>query len=187
MTGDKSDKENEHQARTYIDILIGGLHDENGWQRQKARLALVHIGRPAVPALIATLRDDNSHARWQAVEALAEIRDPTAAEELVHALKDEDLGVRWAASRALIALDRAALPALLRALMVDFASPRLRQGAHHILHTLKQTGHLRQEEVRLFNMLHDTFPDTMGLPWQAKEALEAIGRIVDGAPSRGED
>jgi HEAT repeat protein len=187
MTGDKSNKENEHQARTYIDILIDGLHDENGWQRQKARLALVHIGRPAVPALIAALRDANSHARWQAAEALAEIHDPTAAEELVHALKDEDLGVRWAASRALIALDRAALPALLRALMVDFASPRLRQGAHHILHTLKYAGHLRPEEVRLFNMLHDTFPDTIGLPWQAKEALEAIGRIVAEAPPKGEN
>ena len=170
---------NDIDLNEELQTLVASLHDEDGLQRQWARLTLVKIGRPAVPYLISTLSDSDKHARWEAAEALAVIRDPTAAAVPVQRLKDDDMDVRWAASRALIALDRAALPPLLEALVTDFSSPRLRHGAHHILHVLKDVGRLREEEIKVFELLHSVFPKIEALPWQAEAALKALGRVAD--------
>ena len=170
---------NDASLNARLKALVARLYDEDGLRRQQARLALVRVGRPAVPYLISTLSADNKHARWEAAEALAEIRDPAAAAALVECLKDDNMDVRWAASRALISLKRAGLPPLLEALVTDFSSPRLRQGAHHVLHVLKKVGYLREEEVKVFEMLHGAFPNTEELPWQAEAALVALGRVAD--------
>jgi HEAT repeat protein len=179
---------NTHDAELdeRIEGLVASLHDSNGLERQQARLALVRIGRPAVPYLIEALHDGNQHARWEAAEALAEIHDPTAAPDLVQCLKDEKMDVREAAARALIALDRAALPPLLEALTIDFGSPQMRKGARHILHALQKIGHLHAEELKALKMMRGAFPNTEELPWQAAAALEALGRGVDQGVLPGE-
>lgn len=101
---------------------------------------MISLGREAVPALIYAVANVKGHARWEAIEALGSIGDPEAANILVDTLIDEDLGIRWAASNALIKLDRAAVEPLLIALTKHFDSVWLRRGAHHILHALKTGG-----------------------------------------------
>lgn len=159
----------------YTDIpsLIRKLGDVDGFIRMHAREILICIGEPAVPALIDTLSDDNTQLRWQAIKVLENIQDVRAAPALVARLKDENAGVRWVASDALIAIRRAALPALLEALMHDFDSLWLRQGAHHILHVLKDAGRLNQVEEKVFEALEDIEP-TIAVPWAAEKALESL-------------
>jgi HEAT repeat protein len=158
----------------YTDIpgLIRKLGDVDGFIRMHAREILICIGEPAVPALIDTLADDNSQMRWQAIKVLESIQDIRAAPALVERLKDENAGVRWAASDALIALRRGTIPALLEALVCDFDSLWLRQGAHHILHVLKDAGKLNQTEEKVFEALEDVEP-AVAVPWAAEKALES--------------
>ena len=158
---------------TDIPSLIRKLGDVDGFIRMHAREILICIGEPAVPALIETLFDDNSQLRWQAVKVLESIQDVRAAPALVERLKDENAGVRWAASDALIALRRGAIPALLEGLRRDFDSLWLRQGAHHILHVLKDAGRINQAEEKVFKALEDIEP-TAAVPWAAEKALESL-------------
>lgn len=163
-----------NQPYTYnFQSLITDLKDYNGLIRQRARLALEDIGTPVVPDLIHTLSCPNPHARWEAAKALAVIPDPRAAEALVQTLEDEDISVRWAAAEALIALDRSALEALLRALTKDFSSIWLREGAHHVLHQLKKRNFLTPKESKVFEALEHLAPE-MEVPWAAESALEEI-------------
>jgi HEAT repeat protein len=157
----------------YIDIpsLIRKLSDVDGFIRMHAREILICLGEPTVPALMDTLEDDNPQLRWQAIKVLESIQDVQAAPALVERLKDENAGVRWAASDALVRLRRAAIPALLEALMRDSDSLWLRQGAHHILHVLKDAGRLNQAEEKVFKALEEIEP-AIAVPWAASKALE---------------
>ncbi len=158
---------------TDIPSLISKLGDVDGFIRMHAREILICIGEPAVPELIKTLSDDNSQLRWQAIKVLESIQDASAAPGLVQRLKDDNAGVRWAASDALIALRRAAIPALLEGLRRDFDSLWLRQGAHHIFHVLKDAGKLTQPEEKVFEALEEIEP-AVAVPWAAEKALESL-------------
>ena len=156
-----------------IDTLISELSDKDGLKRQKARLDLIHIGYDAAPALVEVAANGKGHARWEAIEALGRIGNPDAADVLVGALRDEDTGVRWAASNALIGLDRAAVKPLLISLTKDFDSVWLREGAHHVLHVLKDRGRLLPKEVKVFEALEGIEP-FVEVPWAAEAALEDL-------------
>lgn len=157
-----------------IDLLIAGLHDRNNMKCKHARALLVEIGFPAVPSLINALRNSSSeNVRWQAAEALTQIADPIAAPALVQALMDDSQNVRGAAARALIVLDRSALTPLLEALTKHFDSVWLRTGAHHVLHVLKQRGHLNRGELKVFDALEDIAPE-IEVPWAAAYVLNVI-------------
>ena len=153
--------------------LIKFLGDADGFIRMHARKALICIGKPAVPDLIKTLSNDDSQIRWQVIKVLEGIGDPDAASALVQCLQDENSGVRWAASEAMIVFEKAALPPLLEALLHDYDSIWLRQGAHHILHVLKDSGKLNEVEGAVFEALEDVEP-TAAVPWAAERALEAL-------------
>jgi HEAT repeat protein len=162
---------------SYIDIpaLIKFLGDADGFIRMQARKTLICFGKPAVPNLINTLSEDDPQKRWQVIKVLEGIGDPSAAPALVHCLKDENAGVRWAASEAMIALQKSAILPLLEALLHDYDSLWLRQGAHHILHKLKDNGKLNETEVKVFEALEDIEP-TATVPWAAERALEEHGK-----------
>jgi HEAT repeat protein len=162
---------------SYSDIpsLVKFLGDADGFIRLQARKSLICIGKPAAPALINTLSEADPQIRWQAIKVLEGIGDPDTAPALVHCLQDENAGVRWAASEAMIALQKAAIPTLLEALLHDYDSLWLRQGAHHILHRLKDNGKLNEAEVKVFEALEDVEP-TATVPWAAEKALEAHGK-----------
>jgi HEAT repeat protein len=154
--------------------LIDRLRDRNDKDCKQARKLLVEIGHRAVPTLINALRyRSNENVRWEAVEALAQIADPTAAPALVQALMDDSQDVRGAAARTLIILDRAAITPLLEALTKQFNSVWLRNGAHHILHVLKQRGRLNTGELRVFEALEDIAPE-IEVPWAAAYVLNVL-------------
>lgn len=161
----------------YNDIpsLIIQLSNTDGFIRMQAREVLTCIGGPAIPELVKTLPNASSQVRWQIIKVLESIQDPSTAPIMVEHLKDENVGVRWAASDALIAMRRAALPALLQGLMHDFDSLWLRQGAHHILHVMKDAGRLNEAEEKVFDALEDVEPAS-AVPWAAEKALEALRR-----------
>lgn len=157
-----------------LERLIGKLHDRNDKECKQARNLLVEIGHRAVPTLVNALRNNsNENIRWEVVEALAQIADPAAAPALVQALMDDSQDVRGAAARALIILDRAAITPLLEALTKQFNSVWLRNGAHHILHVLKQRGRLSKGELRVFEALEDIAPE-IEVPWAAAYVLNVI-------------
>ena len=120
------------------DYLMRALGGKSTLSPLKARAALVAIGEPAVPALIEALGRGGDHERWEAAKALAEIASPDAAPALVGALEDVHGAVRWLAAEGLINLGNEALPPLLEALETRPDSCRLREGAHHVLITLRR-------------------------------------------------
>jgi HEAT repeat protein len=166
----------KHQLST----LISALGDDNGLVRQRARLQLEHLGQGSIPALLEALKSPNVHVRWEAVQALGEIRDPKTAIALVNMLMDEDTGVRWGAMESLSRMGRACLHPLLESFIKNFDSLWLREGVHHILHVLKDRNKLNDRENVLFEEL-----DKQAIPgfesgwtsqqaWAAEKALEVL-------------
>ena len=156
-----------------IPSLIQQLSNPDGLIRMQAREILSCIGKPAVTELIKSLSTADPEQRWQIIKVLENIQDPTAVSILVDQLRNDNAGVRWAASTALIGLKRAALPALLEALMHNFDSLSLRQSAHHILHVFKDDGRLTDDEEKVYEAL-DGIEPTSSVPWAASKALEAL-------------
>jgi HEAT repeat protein len=152
---DKVSYANADQAT--IHALIATLSDEDGRVRQRARWALVDIGESTVPPLIEALADKRERVRWQAAKALSKIGSPVAGPALVRALEDKSFGVRWLAAEGLIALRREGLVPLLEALVSRSDSAWLREGAHHVLHTLSEEG-LHAEASPVLAALEDIEP-----------------------------
>lgn len=161
-----------------IASLISDLGDKNGLTRQRARLALVHIGNKSVPSLLEVLRSQNAHVRWEAVRTLGELAQPDTATALTNMLLDEDTSVRWAAMESLIRLERASLRPLLESFIHNFDSIWMREGVHHILHVLKDRNHLKEPELLLFQKLDNKSAPNLNVTgeaaWAAEKALEAL-------------
>jgi HEAT repeat protein len=156
-----------------IDILVAELRSKDGVQRERARKALVKIGKPAVPFLIGLMTDPSDHMRWEACKALASIKDPTAAVPLAVALSDESSEVRWLAAKALIAIKIEALVPVLQTLEEHFDSPDVRQGAHHVLHAFKKKKLLNQDTLTVLDKLsHQELNSTVA--WAVQKALNSI-------------
>jgi HEAT repeat protein len=113
------------------------LADRDGIERERARKKLVEIGSPAIDFLSEMETHPRAIARWEAVKALSEIRDPISAPLLINALEDKSTGVRWLAAEGLAALGKRGLIAVLKALLDYPETLYLRQGAHHVLKRLK--------------------------------------------------
>jgi hypothetical protein len=117
-----------------IPALIVDLGVQSATVRERAHSTLVTMGKPAVRPLLEALTNSTEYGRGQAAKALGEIGDLAAAPGLVKTLADDKFDVRWLAARALVALGRDGLPALLQALIERPNSTWLREGAHHVLH-----------------------------------------------------
>jgi len=167
-----------------ISELINDLADERFLTRQRARLLLIHRAPESTPALLDALNSKNSNTRWEAVQALGDIRDPETAPALTEMLMDDDTGIRWAAMESLIRLGRDALRPLLEKFIKDFGSIWMREGTHHILHVLKDRSALNQYELKLFEALDkQSIPGfetswTSEQAWSAEKALEVLDRQV---------
>jgi HEAT repeat protein len=108
---------------------------KDGGIRQKAREALVAMGKPAVSSLIQALQNSTlDQVRWEAANALESISDTGAMPSLVKALEDNNSDVAWVAADALKLFKKAAWPSLLQGLIKSKSeSVELRKGAHHVL------------------------------------------------------
>jgi HEAT repeat protein len=71
--------------------------------------------------------------RTAAIHFLAEDRSPASIDALAQTLADEDFGVRWAASNALIYAGQAAFEPILRVLVTHGTSAAVRETACHAL------------------------------------------------------
>ncbi len=162
---DNSDRQIQETARFL------GLEDTE--KRLQARKSLEAAGKRAVLILIEALQNGNHFARVEAAKALETIQEPSSAGALVSALEDQDHDVRWAAMKALIALDQYALEPLLKQLITCFESPHLREGARHILKELKQKSCLEAPVVQVLTALEGIAPET-SVPWAAEEAWEVL-------------
>jgi hypothetical protein len=161
-----------HQAA--LDLLIADLRSNDMVVRRNARASLVGHGRSAVEALLPLLKDRSAHVRWEAVKVLREMSDASAAPALADALEDEDFGVAWLAAEGLIHLRRRGLASLFQALIAHADSPRLRQGAHHVLRVLADRGY-SQETSAVMAALDHVEP-TLTVPAAARQALEGLTR-----------
>jgi|YelNatPaOPRAMG01_1025707.scaffolds.fasta_scaffold04397_5 HEAT repeat protein len=163
-----------HFTQSDIDRLVRELENKNPTTRARARLILVQIGRPAVPALIRALSHYETYVRCEAAHALGDIGDPTAIPKLVRLLEDEDVAARWRATVALTAIGTPAVIPLLLALVDRFESVRLREGVRRVIQNLKDRGELPQPVVDVLNSLGDIAAGVES-PWVAITALEAMG------------
>lgn len=158
-----------------LDYLINQLEGNDGFQRDKARTQLMKIGKQAVPRLIKLLIHKRHLLRWEACRALAGIKDPSATTPLVLSLDDETHEVRWVAAEALIALKGKALQPLLEALIKNYDSVYLRQGAHHILHALERARLLNKETTAVLNAIRFIEP-RISVAIAARKALNSLDK-----------
>jgi HEAT repeat protein len=163
--------------REEIAKWMAALSSKDGMERQHARLALVEIGKPAIPYLIEALKDKHQQVRWEAAKALGSIQDPTAAPALTEALMDECTEVRWLAAEGLIALREEAVVPLLHAMEKHFDSIWLRHGAHHVLHALERYDLLDEKTLQVLDALRSIQP-AVTVPWAAHAALESLNKNV---------
>lgn len=152
---------------------LAALGSKDGMERQRARLALVEIGKPVLPYLLEALKDNHQQVRWEAAKALGSINETDAAPALVDALMDESSEVRWLAAEALIGLREQAVVPLLLALEKHFKSVWLREGAHHVLHDLGRYHLLNKPTQQVLETLRSLEPEVT-IPWAAKVALESL-------------
>ncbi len=150
--------------------ITARLSDLDARCRHEAREQLVSLGIAVLPVLFEKITSPDWHVRWEATKALGEIGDPAAAKVLVGQLQDDDTSVRWAAMGSLITLGRASLRPLLEALTHDFSSARLREGAHHVLHTFQNRGKLTRIEMEVFRALEGSAP-SIEAAWAANKVL----------------
>ena len=161
-----------------VDTLIAQLSSSDGEERSRARADLVTLGKPAVAALLAMLADHANHTRrWEAAKALSEIADPMTAPALVATLEDSSPDIRWLAAEGLIALERAALPSLLQALMAHSESVWLREGAHHVLCTLSDP--VTQSLLAPVCAALEGIESELTIPPAAQKALQELGTVED--------
>jgi HEAT repeat protein len=161
------------QRSEKIKSLIEVLGEKDGLKRREARFELEKIGRIATPYLIEALHNSNHTIRWEAAKALGTIKDPEAGPALVEALMDSSFEVQWLAAEALIALKEQAIVPILRALVNNYGSAYIRQGAHHILHALERENRLDDYTLKALDEVRELEPEEP-YPMKAKRALEHL-------------
>jgi HEAT repeat protein len=160
-----------------IAALVAKLGDKDGLVRETARLALIDFGQSAVPALVRLLGDKREQVRWEAVNALSEIADPSSARALVKCLEDKVFDVRWLAAQALIKIGEEGLIPALKAIIVNPEPDWLWEGVRHIVHDLAK-GNL-ESPLAALKAAFDDVDYRMKVPLEARKALDRLGLLPD--------
>jgi HEAT repeat protein len=97
---------------------------------------------------------------YEAIRYLASLDVDFEIDALVHALENDDPGVRWEAGILLARLGRKAVPAILKALMDPkrVGDPRLRTSVVHVIHSLRERT-LQTQLKPLIKAMKDVAPD----------------------------
>ena len=90
---------------------------------------------------------------------------------------DSSFEVQWLAAEALIALKEQAIVPILRALIDNYDSAYIRQGAHHILHALEREHLLDDYTLAALDEVREFEPED-AYPTKAKRALEYLTRKI---------
>jgi len=121
-----------------VPALLTALHSADEFVGTQIFQALVQIGVPAVPALIAECGSASAWTRWHCVRALGEINDNRAVPVLAQSLNDPDHGVAWMAAKELIQFGKLSVVPTLQVLMSADTSPWLAETGSYVLHQLYQ-------------------------------------------------
>ncbi len=143
-----------------IASLIKGLLSDDGIERQRARLELVKIGKPAISLLIGLQYSRQQQVRWEAIKTLSQIADPDAVPILVNALENSNSDVRWLAAEGLVEIGKASVSPVMEALEERGDSKILREGVHHVLKDLERKG-VFEDSHDIIGILED--PSKQGL------------------------
>jgi HEAT repeat protein len=159
---EKSVRKRSHDQGNKADMksiksLIADLASEDGVARVKARKSLVDIGHTAVGPLVEALASRQEWVRWEATKTLAQIGDPSATQALIGALHDKTFDVRWLAAEGLIHIGDRSIKPLLKTLVEHPDSLWIREGVHHVLHDLPESG-LKNLVRPVLHALEDTEP-----------------------------
>ena len=163
-----------------INDLIINLGNVDGSVRENARLALIDIGKEAVPGLAEVLSSKQEQLRWEAVKTLVGIADPVSVPALIKILRDEVFDIRWLAAEALIAVGRDSIEPLLQAIINQSNDSFLQEGAHHIIAYLLPSLSKSHELVEILKPVKDALdssaPRSAG-PAAAQKALEQMKHL----------
>jgi HEAT repeat protein len=173
--GEKMTKSNENQINStddQIQALVSKLDCDQITECQSARMKLVSIGKPAVPALINTLKMEKGQARWEAAKALGQIADSSSLKAFLDSLEDQDFEIRYLASEGLIAIGQPALKPILEGLIKKSGSSWYRNGAHHFLHFIAGKGFFIQLKPVLLAL--DNSESDFDVALAAEKALENL-------------
>jgi len=158
-----------------IDSLIKQLGDSDRQVRLRARKELMSLGKTALPDVSNALFNADENVRWQAAKLLSILRDPSTAPSLVKVLADEDhFGVRWLAAEALIGMRLNGIEPVLQSLIHRPESVWLRQGVHHVLHSLHDHGLTGNALDNVLCALEGQVP-SIEIPAAALKALKDLG------------
>ena len=124
--------------KSKITELIKTLGSDNGLEREKARKALVEIGKDSIDYLTELLSHHKHIYRWEAVKTMEEIGDPVSIPLFIQAMEDEKSDVRWLAAKGLIKLGKLSIKPLLKTLEKKSDSLFFLEGAHHVFYDLKE-------------------------------------------------
>lgn len=122
-----------------VPVLLNALHGADELQSNQIFMALVNLGRVAVPALIEASQSNSAWMRWHSVRALGAIRDDRALPVLVRALSDSDHGVAWMAAKGLAPFGKECIEPVLHLLITTEMTPWLRETASYVLSWQCQT------------------------------------------------
>lgn len=157
-----------------ISDLIERLGDSDRHERLKARHQLMSMGKNALPAITDALFKADENIRWQAAKILSELQEPETAPALVKVLADDDhFGVRWLAAEGLIGMKLKGIETILQALIHRPDSVWLRQGVHHVLHSLHDSKLTGDSLDDVLTALEGWVP-SVEIPVAAKKALEDL-------------
>lgn len=158
-----------------IQSQIAALADSNVVVRDRARMALVQIGEPALQPLIDALKDARWIVRWEAAKALSEIGDPAAIPALIATLNDQRGAIRWLAAEGLMGMGSEAVEPLLQALVTcGWDDVWLQEGAHHVLRA--QIGSRIGHELTPVIAALEGAETSVTVALAAHRALEALQR-----------
>ena len=148
--------------------LLGG----NRAARAEARRAITEAGPQAVPALLRRIEDPLFSVRWEVVNLLGWIGDPSAVEPLVErVLGDPNPHVRWRSLWALRAIGEPSVPDRFAASLGEADSIRWNAAVG-----LSMFGDARSLPLLTARIADDD-------PWIRWEAVNALGRVHDGRTS----
>jgi len=164
----RPDEYSMYMVRNYI----RDLGSPNGLRRQHARLAMVAIGEPVIDILAVLAMHPQWIIRWEAVKALAQMKNPVTAPLLINALEDNFESIRWVAVHGLIALGKQGLISLLEALSTYRLSVMIRQGAHHVIMELSKQYSLSGMEELMVSL--ENTGNYFVLPINAKTVLNTL-------------
>jgi len=116
--------------------LIEQLNNEDGFEREKARIELAKLGDEVIPKLMILTNDSEHRMRWESMKALTQMEKESLIPFFIEKLKCDESDIRWMAAEGLSKLGKSVIGPLLDAVLKDTDSVFLLSGAHHIIHHL---------------------------------------------------